>query len=114
VFPGNTGSHTVAIYPGTALTNLAGGSPPVASVTVNTSGQTAGQFAYVSLGSSVTLSANTQYVIVSLENSDDWGDASLTFTTTSAATVNNAVWNSGSSWSVGYAGYVFVPVNFEY
>src|SRR5438477_4185208 len=70
VVSGNSGSHTVQLFnaDGTAIS---GG-----SVTVNTAGQPAGQFAYTPLANPVTLSANTTYVLMSQEtvSGDQWYD----------------------------------------
>src|SRR5712691_2315366 len=78
-------------------------------------GGVSGQFKYVSLGSPVTLQANTAYYLASQEASggDQWYDTG-TVSSTTAATVNNSIfsfngWNSYSTANTSY-----VPVNFQY
>jgi hypothetical protein len=90
---------------------------PGASATVNTSGQTAGQFAYVGLPSPVALAASTQYFLSSLEASggDTWCDLNTKLTTTNAATCNGAEFLFGTTWTPeGVAGNSYVPVSFTY
>jgi hypothetical protein len=70
VTAGNNQSHTVK------LVSVSGTDISVGSVTVDTFGAPAGQFAYGTLASPVTLSANTTYFVVTREylNGDQWWD----------------------------------------
>ena len=114
VVSGNSGSHVVSIW----------GSPydatptVVASATINTSGQPAGQFAYVSLGTHATLTASTVYVISSVEvnGGDSWYDNDTTITNTSVITLSTNAYRTGSTgrffnWS---GGKMYVPVSLKY
>lgn len=117
IFSGNTGAHTVSIY-----SSPTSGSPTlVASASVATSGGTAGTWNYAA--ASATLTASTQYVLVSLESVAS-GDIFLeaggsSITCTSVATINSAAYRtagSGGAFTLpgtgANTGYV-VP-NFEY
>lgn len=70
VTAGNNQSHTVKLVSASGA-DISGG-----SVTVNTFGAPAGQFAYGTLASPITLSANTTYFVVTREylNGDQWWD----------------------------------------
>ncbi len=72
---GNTQSHELALID-------ASSGDTVATVTVDTSGATAGQIEYASLTTQVTLLPNHEYYLVSQETSggDDWSDKNATFT----------------------------------
>jgi hypothetical protein len=85
VVSGNTGTHPVELVQASDGTVLG-------SVSVNTSGATAGAFDYVNLSSSINLSANTSYYILSQETSggDKYYSAGTLLTTTSDATINNS------------------------
>ena len=78
-------------------------------------GGTPGQFWYAALTSPVTLQANTSYYLVSQEvaGGDPWYDFGIV-STTSLATVNDAVYWDGSQWVlVGGVGYFYVPLDFK-
>jgi hypothetical protein len=84
------------------------------------SGKTNGQFAYVALPSAVTLNANTEYLIVSSENTpsnngDFFHDYNGSMATTSAGQVLSAVYWGGSSWvRLGSTNANIGPVSFQY
>ncbi len=108
---GNSGTHTVKLINATSGNDLPGG-----SVSVNMLGGTSGQFVYAPLASPIVLAANTSYYLVSSEGGfgEVWYDSSLVVTST-AATVNASVYNSG----VGYdatptSNSTVVPLNFIY
>ncbi len=110
---GNSRTHTLAIYT-TDGTQVASVSIDMSSGSTDSLG-----FKYATLSSPYTLSANTSYYIVSLESSggDQWyGNNTMpTLTTTSVATVNGAVFYTGSYWNYwGAAGTSYVPLNFKY
>ena len=93
---GNTGTHTVKIVNAGTGVDVAGG-----SVSINTStGTPSNGFKYVALAAPVTLTANTAYYLVSQETSggDQWYDSNTILTTTTKATVNNAVSRPNNSW----------------
>ncbi|HEU5080847.1 MAG TPA: DUF4082 domain-containing protein [Opitutaceae bacterium] len=111
VLSGNTQSHTVK------LVNTSG--TTIASAAVATSGATAGQMKYVALSTPVTLSANTDYYIVSQETNggDYWWGSNTTLNHTGAATITAA---TRSTDSVTFASdtttldHCNVPVGFKY
>ncbi len=111
VVSGNTGSHAARIV------RVSDG-VIMASATINTSGATAGAFAYVALGSSVTLAANTQYYLVTEEVSggDQWyDDAGLAPVETAVATIETSMWSSdGTTFASNSANDSYVPPNFRY
>lgn len=114
VLSGNTGAHTVKIV--NAATSL---DVPGASAVVNTSGATAGAFAYAPLAVPVTLAANTAYHVVSQEVSggDQWYEGNNTLTYAgSVATVDQSVYSSnGSTYTTGFsANNSYIPVNFRH
>jgi hypothetical protein len=112
VVSGNSGTHTVKLVLASTGADVSGG-----TVSIATSGATAGQFKYVALGSSVTLLANTTYYIVSQESNggDQWYDLNTTLTSTSVATINSPVYGTTGAWSTpSGAGQSFVPVSFKY
>ena len=114
VVSGNSGSHTVQLFnaDGTAIS---GG-----SVTLNTAGQLAGQFAYAPLANPVALAANTTYVLMSQEtvNADQWYDYGDTLITLSgAASGTEAVYadiDPPPVNSTGAQGMSYGPVNLKF
>ena len=115
VLSGNSGSHTVQLF------NMDGTTVPGGSVSVNTSGQTAGQFAYATLPTPVTLTPNTTYAVMSLEvnGGDQWYDYGNTaITVSSVATLPAAVYSYPSPISIvgGSSGEnkSYVPVSLRY
>jgi hypothetical protein len=104
---GNTETHTVEfVNAGTGVT--------AGSASVNTSGCTAGQFAYANL--SLTLAANTTYYLVSQEVSggDQWYEIGPV-TGASVATINSGVYSWSGSWQTnGSQNNSYGPVNFQY
>jgi hypothetical protein len=85
---------------------------------VNVGTGTPGTFAYATLSSPVTLSANTAYYVVTQETSggDSWYDYNSWVQTTSAANMTSAVYSIGSSSYVtlGSPGQSYGPVDFKY
>ena len=89
VVSGNSGNHEVKLF-------YSDGTPiPNAAVTVSTAGKPAGQFAYATLASPVTLTAGTTYAVMSREYSggDWWHDyVGTQITLTAAASGAWSVW----------------------
>jgi hypothetical protein len=111
VATGNTGTHSVS------LVQVSNGAT-VGTVTVNTSGAPAGAFTYTSLGTPVTLAANTAYYLLSQEASpgDQWYDGTTALSTTGAAVITNAEDSaSGGRYATENIGsYGWGPVDFTY
>ncbi len=110
--PGNTQSHAVKLVLASNGTDVIGG-----SATVNTSGGTAGNFAYANLAYPITLAANTSYYVLSQETDgqDKWYDYDTTVTTTSVATVDYATYIlNGNYVNTAPVNHEFVPVDFIY
>jgi RHS repeat-associated protein len=110
--PGNSLTHELRVI-------RSSDNAMVASVNVSMSGCTAGQTKYATLGTAVTLAANTTYRLVSYEvGSDNFHDWSgLTLTTTAVATVLHGVYTTdgGLTWGpAGGTGSSYVPVDFQY
>jgi hypothetical protein len=111
---GNSKPHLIKLV--NAATNA---DVPGASVTLNMTGGTAGQFKYASLTSPVTLAAGSSYYLVSQEwggtGNDTWYDYSAV-TTTGVASIPGAIYNVGSGYVLvtGKPSYSYVPVNFQY
>jgi hypothetical protein len=114
VASGNTGSHTVKLVNASTGVDVPGG-----TVSVNTVGGTPNSFVYANLASPVTLSANTNYYIVSQEtqNGDHWFDFNTTIVTTAVAADTFSVWGYNGSGYNGIASssnHTYVPVDFVY
>ncbi|MBV8906784.1 MAG: hypothetical protein JOZ22_24350, partial [Acidobacteriia bacterium] len=113
VASGNTGTHTVKIA-GSNGQDITG-----ASVTIATSGKTAGSFAYAALSAPVTLIPGGVYYIISSETAggDQWY-ASDTVQTAADASIIAAVWGTGPPdpyISVsGTATSPYGPLDFQY
>ena len=109
---GNSGTHTVKLVLATTGTDVPGG-----SVSVSMVGGVAGQFKYVSLGSPVTLQANTAYYLVTQEASgaDQWYDTG-TVSSTTAGAVNSSIYSYDSvNWNpYNTVNTSYVPANFQY
>jgi hypothetical protein len=94
---GDSGIHTVKL-----VQAANGADVPGASVSVSMVGGVSGQFKYVSLGSPVSLQANTAYYLVSQEASggDQWYDTG-TVSSTAAGAVNNSIYcfNNTVNWN---------------
>jgi hypothetical protein len=107
---GNAGTHTIK------LVNANGADVAGGLLSLSMAGCTAGQFKYATLPGAITLSANTAYILASLEVSggDYWYDHGGV-SSTAAAAVNSSIWFDGSSWNP-YDGpnTSYVPVNFLY
>lgn len=107
VVAGNRQPHLVS------LCNSAG--VAVASVTINTAGQAAGLFSYVTLASPVTLSAKGFYYLQSAETSggDYWYDLDTAVTTTGDASIIGAAIPSAVT-VLGGINTSYVPVSLKY
>ena len=108
--PGNSGTHTVKLVRASDGTDVPGGSVPVSMA-----GASAGLFSYAPLASSITLLPNTAYYLVSQEilGGDQWYDYGPV-STTSAGTVNNAVYSMNGAWMLaGGANMSYVPPNLK-
>jgi fibronectin type 3 domain-containing protein/sarcosine oxidase gamma subunit len=112
IVSGNSGSHEVKLTLASSGVDVSGG-----SVTVNTSGQTAGQYCYVTLSSPITLSASTAYYLTTDETNggDSWYNDNTTITTTGVASSNNGEYYA-SGWvnDNSTADTSFGPVSFTY
>lgn len=108
---GNHGSHIMKIVDADTGVDV-----PGASTTVNLAlGTSPGTFVYAPLSSSVTLTPNHSYHILSVEGQfgDSWYDLNTQVQTSLVATVNGAVYGAPySTASVGSNSYV--PVDFLY
>jgi hypothetical protein len=111
VVSGDTGTHTVKLVKASDGTDV-----PLGSVTVSTFGGPAGTYAYVPIGSAVTLSANTAYYLVSSETAggDRWYDTNTIVTASSAATVNASIYYDTSYHVAQTGSRSYGPVNFKY
>jgi len=111
VVSGNAGTHAVKLVDAATGTDLSGG-----SVSVNTSGATAGQYLYAPLPNPIVLQPSHSYYLMSQETlgGDQWFDQNTTLTVTSDLTVYNAEWYDGN-YHAGNAGSIgYVPPNFTY
>src|SRR5215469_7702930 len=105
VVSGNSGIHTLSLRD--ASNNV------LASVTVNTSGATSGDYVFSNLGTPVSLSSGTTYLMYSGETNgaDTWYNNNTTVASSSDISVTgpsydgNIITNANSS---------FIPVNFKY
>ena len=107
---GNSGTHTVKFVNASTGQDVVGG-----SVSLNLSGCTTGQFFYSNLASPITLQAGASYYLVTQETAggDRWYDLG-DVATASFASVNQAVYGTGSSWfPIGSTGTSYVPPNFK-
>ena len=117
VISGNSQTHILRIY-----SDPFGTPTLLGSVTVNTSGATAGAYLYGTLSSPVTLTASTAYVIVSDETNggDQWSGSDASVTHTAVATVDQAVYRGGATGGSGTFGAggstnnAFGPIAFKY
>ena len=113
VASGSTGSHTLKLVNAANSQDVTGG-----SVSVPTSGGTAGTFAYANLASSVTLNANTTYYLMSQEASggDTWYDANTTIQTSGVAVEKTPIYSyDGATYNAfGSANESYGPVDFLY
>jgi hypothetical protein len=110
VLAGNSGTHTVTIQ------TMSG--TPIVSTSVNTSGQTAGQYVWGSV-TPTQLLANTEYWIGSTETypGDLWLDDNTTVTVGPAATIVGSAYATAcpGAPSLNMGGpHTYGPVNFQY
>lgn len=110
---GNTGTHTLYIY-------KVSDNSLVASANVDNSTGTAdaGGFKYATLSTPVTLTAGTSYYVLSGETNggDQWHDLYSTITSTSAASIDCAVYQTAPTTfnTVGSTGNGYVILNLNY
>jgi RHS repeat-associated protein len=111
VASGNTQSHTVKLVDASTGTDLPGG-----SVSVNTSGATAGQYLYASLATPLPLAADSSYFLMSAEvyGTDQWYQDNSTVTSTSDLTVTNSEWYDGTYHVNEVGNNSYVPPNMIY
>ena len=105
----NSANHIVKLVDAATSTDVPGG-----SVTVNTSGLTAGQYFYKPLSSPVLLQPNHSYYLMSQESSggDPWY-ANVGLTNIPAIQVNSSETSiDGTTYTAGTAGASNGPVNF--
>jgi hypothetical protein len=109
VVAGNSGAHTLTLVRQSDNALLA-------TVSVPTSGATAGSFKYVALGSPVTLAANTSYFFVSSESygADRWYDDNTTLATSPIAVINDSEYYNGTYNNNMTVGHSYVPLDFIY
>jgi hypothetical protein len=111
VAPGNSQTHSLKIVNASNSTDMV-------STTLNLQGLSSGSYAYATLASPVTLSANSTYYILSQEvwGSDQWYDNDTTVTTTQAGTVTSAVYCTTTLPYIitSTSNHEYVPVNFTY
>lgn len=103
IVAGNTGTHTVQVM------NTSG--TVLASVSINTVGKTAGQYAYVNLATPLTISQGTHFFVESIETGGDYWYGRDTAVTPFA---NFYLLGSayGTTQDGGTANVEYVPVNF--
>jgi hypothetical protein len=107
VVSGNSGTHLLVLRSGDCSTLIA-------SVTVNTSGATPGQYLYGSI-TPVTLTAGTSYRLMSTElNTGDQWYSNGPFTTTSAANTESAAYNVTGTCGNAAANESYGPMNLKY
>jgi hypothetical protein len=113
VVQGDTSSHALKIVNAGTGVDVAGG-----TVSVGMAGGTPGTFVYGALATTVTLSANTTYYILSQETQggDSWFDLNTTEQTTSDAVLNAPVYGIASPFIPmgGLPGHTYVPLDFTY
>jgi hypothetical protein len=110
---GNSGTHTVKLVRAVDGIDVPGG-----SVSVTTSGATAGQYKYVTLANPVVLEASATYYLMSQEaaSGDTWYDWDTTLSAATGVTIQGRVYGSGGpgTWiplNNGTHGYV--PIGFK-
>jgi len=112
VAPGNSQVHNLKIVQASNGVDVSG-----SAVSLNTSGDAPISFAYATLTSPITLSANTSYFVLSQETAggDQWYDANTIVQTTADAVLNSGIysWN-GAYIPQGSGNHEYVPVNFTY
>ncbi len=111
VVSGNSDVHVVKLADAVTGIDL-----PGASVSVDTSGATAGQYLYGSLGGVAVLQPSHGYYLMSQEANagDQWYDQDTTLTAAGDLTIDHAAWYDTSYHSVGGSGASYVPPNFIY
>lgn len=113
VISGNSGTHTVTLY---CCASGASGTI-LGSVSINTSGATTGAFDFVTLGTPVSLTAGTEYYLMSAEGGDTWYDeTAFVFSTPSDFSSSGSEFiNGGAGFTQNTAGlHTFVGLNFQY
>ncbi len=110
--PNNSRTHQLKLVTANDGKDVAG-----SLVSLAMTGGTVGEFKYVTLGSTITLSPNTAYFLVSNETQggDSWYGADSKVTTTDAAICQGGVYWDGGGWiTAGGQGNALVPVDFTY
>lgn len=111
VLSGNNQAHTLTIF-------AVNGHAVMATVSLPTSGAAVGAYAYATLPSPATLSANTSYYLITTEvaNLDTWyNNVGGSQTTTNAASFDGPVWtpDNGATYNLQTGGS-YGPLNFKY
>lgn len=110
IVSGNSQSHTLMVTDASCTT--------LGSVTLNTSGQTAGQYAYVALSSPLAITAGSSYNVLSLEimSGDQWynNDTTVTANAAEGTVTQDEYVFSGSCSSANDANTSYGPVNFQF
>jgi predicted transglutaminase-like cysteine proteinase len=113
VAPGDSGIHTLKLVNASTGQDVIGG-----SVSVATSGGSAGSFLYANLATPVTLSAGTPYYVMSQEtqSEDPWYDINTTLQTAGVAAETTGIYSyNGTTYlTYGSANQSYGPVNFLY
>ncbi len=111
VVSGNSEVHVVKLADAVTGIDL-----PGASVSVDTSGATAGQYLYGSLSGMAVLMPSHGYYLMSQEANagDQWYDQDTTLTAAGDLTIDHAAWYDTSYHQVGGSGASYVPPNFIY
>jgi hypothetical protein len=111
VAPGNSGNHVMKIVNAATGLDVTG-----SAATVATTGVASGTYAFAGV-SSVVLSPNTSYYIVTQEavGGDTWYDLNTVLTTTGVVPLISAVYGSGSGPYIPISSPgSYGPVNFQY
>lgn len=109
---GNTGSHVVYIKSAEALCTII-----ATSSAINFSGQTPGNYIYVTLGTPVSLTSGTHYQIQGdyFTGSDLFYNDNVTLTPTSDGTISESTYYDGTSCHINTSGrFGFIGPNFKY
>jgi hypothetical protein len=113
VAAGNAGSHLLKIVNAVTGADVSGGTVGVAMT-----GGTPGTFVYGTLATSVTLSANTTYYILSqeMQGGDSWFDLNTTAQTANDASITAPVYGVASPFTPmpSLAGHTYVPLDITY
>lgn len=108
---GNNQFHTVKLVSAGTKNDV-----PNATVSVNMASCTPGQFVYAELSTTVTLTANAHYYLVSQEvnGGDQWLELGPVTTNPGASVVGSVYFNNVSWITSGPAGTSYVPTSMKY